>query len=115
MSENTENQANDTQEKQIIDTILKACNGKWVSDMTGVNVMDMLEKLVMNAIPEGYIFTGGYHFVSTLRPRGLFIICDKEGFDAKLIYDYNVVVEITASNGIVKRVKVRTMEDLIPC
>jgi len=105
----------ESEEKQIIDTVLKVCSDRWVSDTTGVNVMDMLEKLILNAIPEGYIFATGRHFVSTLRPRGLFIACDKESFDAKLIYDYNVVVEITASNGVVKRVKVRTIEDLMPC
>ena len=115
MSENTGNQTNDTEEKQIIDTVLKTCSSKWVSDMTGVNIMDMLEKLVLNSVPEGYIFTDGYHFVSTIRPRGLFIVCGEKSFHAKLIYDYNVVVEISVSDGVVKSVKVRTIEDLIPC
>jgi len=111
VSEEVDRQA----DKQLVEELLKVCQGRWASDMTGVNVMSMLEKLVLNAIPEGYVLTTGYHFVSTLRPRGLFMWCGKDGFDAKLIYDYNVVVEITASDGVVKSIRVRSIEDLIPC
>lgn len=102
-------------DKQLVNELLQLCQKRWVSDTTGSNVMDRLEYLILNAIPEEYALATGYHFVSTLRPRGLFMRCSNEGFDAKLIYDYNVVVEIIASNGVVKSVRVRTVEDLIPC
>ena len=110
MSEDIDRQA----DKQLVEELLNICQNRWVSDITGVNVMSMLEKLVLNAIPDGYVLTTGYHFVSTLRPRALFMWCGKESFEAKLVYDYNVVVEVAVSSGVVKSVRVRTIEDLIP-
>jgi hypothetical protein len=106
---------NENTDKQLVDELLEICQKKWVSDTTGDSVMEKLEYLVLNAIPDEYGLATGYHFVSTLRPRALFMRCSKEGFYAQLIYDYNIVVEIEASNGVVRRVKVRTISDLIPC
>jgi hypothetical protein len=102
-------------DKQLVSELLQLCQKRWVSDTTGDNVVEKLEYLILNAIPEEYALATGYHFVSTLRPRGLFMRCSSDGFDAKLVYDYNVVVEVVASNNTVKSVRVRTIEDLIPC
>jgi hypothetical protein len=98
-----------------VEELLRICQNRWASYITGVNVMSMLEDLVLNAIPEEYGLATGYHFVSTLKPGALFMRCSSEGFEAKLVYDYNVVVEVVASNGVVKSVRVRTIEDLTPC